>query len=501
MNPTIASLVCACGIAGLLYLDRDKSARVSWALWIPGVWIATVLSRPLTFWLGIEEAAGNAQGLEGSPMDAALYAALLALALIVLARRFDQTRNLLLSNPLILAYFLYCLISIAWAYYPEVSLKRWIKAIGDLAMVLVIVTDEQPAEAIRRLVTRLAFLALPISVLYIKYFPEYGRQYSVDGLLTNTGVAANKNLLGLTTLVLSLVIVWNIRSLLPNKNAPNRGRRLFAQGTLLAFALVLFSWAGSSTCQAAFILGCVLMFASGRPAIRLRPGRIHVFCAAIILAASGTVLLGGQSLVVESLGRDASMSGRTDIWPAVISAVPNPVFGAGFEGFWLSPNIRIAQEQLLAKGFFPPLVETLSEAHNGYIETYLNLGWVGVCLIVAILYVGYRKCIKVYLQDPALGSLMLAYIAVGAVYSITEAGFRILNPMWIFLLVAIVTASGVTAGHIKIAATGDSRPDGNEPSRSNRSRLASRLMIRERVEGSGSNGLGRPRTPGVRSRR
>ena len=173
MNSSIASLIFACGIAGLLYLDREKSPRVSMALWLPGLWIALIGSRPLSIWLGFAPPA-NAQ-LEGSPLDAAVFAALLALAVVVLLGRRTRTRKLLVANRTILIYFLYCLISVAWSYHPDVSLKRWIKAVGDLAMVLVIATDEHPLVAIRRTVSRVGFVLLPTSLLFIKYFPALGR--------------------------------------------------------------------------------------------------------------------------------------------------------------------------------------------------------------------------------------------------------------------------------------------------------------------------------------
>jgi hypothetical protein len=50
--------------------------------------------------------------------------------------------------------------------------------------------------------------------------------------------------------------------------------------------------------------------------------------------------------------------------------------------------------------------------------------------------------------NPAIGSLLLAFVVSSAFYSITEAGFRPLNPMWIFLLIAMFGASGATDGLI-----------------------------------------------------
>jgi len=91
-------------------------------------------------------------------------------------------------------------------------------------------------------------------------------------------------------------------------------------------------------------------------------------------------------------------------------------------------------------------MSNLVSAHNGYLEVYCDLGLIGVCLILLILITGYRRVCKAVKRDPELGSLFLAYIATGSIYSLTEAGFRTLTLTWTFLLLSIVGASGVSAG-------------------------------------------------------
>jgi len=283
---------------------------------------------------------------------------------------------------------------------------------------------------------------LPTSVLFIKYYGDLGRGYTPDGEQMNVGVSTNKNSLGLIVLVVSLVTLWNVRSLLIHKDEPNRGRRLVAQGTLLAFGLALFGMANCATCIACFIIGGGLILATGLRAIRSRPARVHALCLTIVLVGGGISLFGGQAGVVHALGRDTTLSGRTEIWAAVIPAVPNPVVGAGFESFWIGPDVQKVYRSL--EGWWDP--QGINEAHDGYIEIYLNLGWIGVCLIALILITGYRHASRAFQRDPELGSLFLAYVLTGAIYSITEAGFRFLSLSWIFLLLAVVGASGVAAG-------------------------------------------------------
>jgi len=317
--------------------------------------------------------------------------------------------------------------------------------LGDVVMVLILATDGQPIAALRRLYSRLGFILLPFSVVLIRY-TDLGRAFTPDGEPMNTGVTLNKNALGLIVFLVSLGALWNLRALLIDKEAPNRKRRFVAQGTLLTFGLVLLQMAHCATAIACFILGGGLILATSLRAIRTRPVRVHALCLVIVLGGGLTVLLGGQSMVTNALGREENLTGRTDIWAAAIAAADNPIIGTGFESFW---NTNVEKVARALPGYWE--IHNLVSAHNGYLEVYLNLGLVGVCLIARILISGYRHAIKTFQRDPELGSLILAYIAACTIYGITEAGFRLLAPSWIFLLLAVVSASGVVEGLFDVA--------------------------------------------------
>jgi exopolysaccharide production protein ExoQ len=145
------------------------------------------------------------------------------------------------------------------------------------------------------------------------------------------------------------------------------------------------------------------------------------------------MLFGGEADVLHALGRQTNLTGRLAIWQSVIRMVPNPVLGTGFESFWLGSRL---EQMWRAFPVFHP-----NEAHNGYIEVYLNLGWIGVVLIASILINAYRRAAAVFYREPALGAVMVAYVITAAFYSITEAGFRMLDSIWIFLLLAIAASA------------------------------------------------------------
>lgn len=440
MSQQLATDLFILGIVGLFWLNRDGSERPSKALWLPVLWVGIAGSRPPSFWLGMSppvEIAGQLP--EGSPVDEVVAATLILVGTIVLIRRGRDVKTVLTSAWPIVVYFSIALVSELWSDFPLWGAKRWVRGIGDLIMVLVVVTDAQPAAALRRLFSRVGFVLLPLSVLFIKYYPMLGRGFSEwgDGVV-NVGVTTNKNTLGALVYVITLGTLWQVLRLVRDPAHPRCWRRLLAQVTLLVFGVDLLLSAHSATSSSSFVLGAGLMLAFALPFFRSRPAAVHALILVILLAGGLATLLGLKNEALQAMGRNPDLTGRTEIWTQVIPMVPNVMVGAGFETFWCGP--RVARFYEMHGG-----ISMTNEAHNGYIEMYLNLGFLGLGLIALILLQGYRSAVRAFRLDPTLGALLVAYVVTAVTYSIGEAGFRILSLSWFFLLLAIAAASHVIA--------------------------------------------------------
>jgi exopolysaccharide production protein ExoQ len=438
MSPTLALWIFIVGAAGLFYLDRDESVRASKALWVPIIWLSIAGSRSPFAWFGMgapPEIPGQLP--ESSAPDQLFAATLMLLGLVVLIRRSQEVTSLLKANWPITLYFSFCLISLVWSDFPLWGLKRWVRALGDLIMVLIVLTDPQPIAAFKRLFSRVGFVLLPASILLIRYYPGLGTGWDPWGQVQQfVGVTTNKNVLGNLVYLIGLGALWQILSLVRDKEQPNRGRRLLAHCTLLAFGIYLLRMANCATATACFVLGVGLMLAISRPFFRQRPAAVHALVLTLALVGGVGYLFGAKAAITEALGRKPDLTGRTVIWEIVIQMAPNPVGGAGFETFWIGP--RVAQAYSLIGG-----LDRTNEAHNGYIEVYLNLGLLGLGFIALLLGQGYLKVVSAFRRDPALGGLLIAYFVTEVTYNITEAGFRMLHLEWFFLLLSIVTASRV----------------------------------------------------------
>src|SRR2546428_1251374 len=273
MPPSIASVACGFFILPLFLLERDRKSRVSSALWIPVVWLSLGASRSVSQWLGgVVSVTSADQYVEGSPLDASVFAGLLAAGLVVLLARRRSARTFWRANGPLLVCFFYCAVSVLWSDYPFVAFKRWTKSVGDLVMVLVVLTDPEPTSAVKRLLARSGFVLIPLSILLIKYYPSLGRAYSPwTGEAYNVGVATQKNGLGIVCLVFGLGSLWYLLEAFRGGERARAAWPSIAHGAILAMALWLLWMAHSATSFSCFLIGGGLMVVTGRRAVGRNP--------------------------------------------------------------------------------------------------------------------------------------------------------------------------------------------------------------------------------------
>ncbi|HEY4901954.1 MAG TPA: O-antigen ligase family protein [Candidatus Sulfotelmatobacter sp.] len=427
MTP-IATLLWATGVIVLFVLDRNRKERTSPALWLPIAWLSIIGSRAVSQWLQLDTVGTASQYLEGSPLDRDVYAVMVLLGIIVLLGRTKAVWRLLRGNAPIFIFLAYCAISIVWSDFPDVAFKRWIKFLGDHVMVLIVLTDPNWKWAVKKVFARVGFLLLPASVLFIKYYPDLGRSYGRwEGKQSYTGVALDKNMLGMACLIFGLPALWRVLQEIRERRISFRNRPLVAQTILLAAALWLLWMANSMTSSSCFLFAACVIAATTFGKIGRRPARVHWLVGGVVLTSFSVLFLNLGSFVLAAVGRDSTLTGRTDIWASVLALATHRWVGTGFESFWLGPRLETIWKQY----WFHPI-----EAHNGYLETYLNLGWVGIGLLAVLMVTGYRNVIRMLKWDPESARIRLGFIVVGLTYNFTEAAVHTQCLVWLAFLLA-----------------------------------------------------------------
>ena len=430
MPRQLALFICLLFILWLFVKDRKQRPMTSGALWIPLLWIMIIGSRPVSYWFGAEIQVETPDGyLEGSPLDRNVFLLLIITGLLVLFRRRINWGKFFASNRWLFAFFLYCGISILWSPYPFVGFKRWAKDLGNVVMILIILTETDPAKALKAVFARFTYFAIPLSTVLIKYFEEIGRYYNQwTWEPSYCGITTNKNELGGVLIICGLFLIWDLIEMRTACIIKTKKTDMLGRIVLMLMLAWLLKEVESSTALVCLLLGTgILLF------MRLLLAKRHVrHLGTYSLALSLLIFLlysapGISEAFFGMVGRDSTLTGRTDLWADLLKEPINPLIGTGYKSFWLGPFA----EHMWEKYSFHPV-----QAHNGYLETYLNLGLVGVCLLMAIIISTGIKLKKELLLGSSYGMLRFSFLVVAVFYNWTEAMFNALNLVWIILLIA-----------------------------------------------------------------
>jgi exopolysaccharide production protein ExoQ len=443
MPPEIALLVCFIFILFVFWLERKRNVQVSSALILPLIWYSITASRPIGVWLliwGIPLPFGPADPTEGTTFDGWIYGLLTIIGLAVLIRRQFHWGKLVRQNSWIIILFLFMLLSILWSDYPAVSAKRVTKSMGAAIMALVVLSDSNPLEAIAAVIRRCAYFQIPLSIVVIRYFRNIGLNWNWAGDAVEwLGIATSKNTLGQVAAVSALCFLWQRMRWGQNKE----GRMIDWLYILMSLYLLKGSDdALSMTSLSVFIVGLFVFFMLHF--VRLYPQRVKPFS---IIACTGIIgillILIYHALspfskdsflagIVTTMGRDMTITGRTEIWNEVIQVGSrSPLLGVGFGAFWIGQLVNIP--------WSAKMTWTLGQAHNGYVDTYLQRGGVGLGLLLIVIISSAGKIVRTLHQNFEYGRIRMTFFLVILFVNITESTFlRGDHSMWfLFLITAL----------------------------------------------------------------
>jgi exopolysaccharide production protein ExoQ len=419
-------------LAFILFLFRRESRyrrKVSAALWIPLIWFLIAGSRFVSAWFDLRPASYRAAIEDGSPIDATVFLCLILSGIYVLKQRHVTIAKFFRSNRWLTLFLLFCLISALWSEFPFIAFKRWIKVLGHAVMILIVLTDPDPFEAMRTLLKRVGFVLVPLSILLINCYPRWGQGFDpVTGEPSYTGAATDKNALGHLCMIVGIFFFWNVLQAFKIKNRTVRRNELCLSVLLLGLTCWLLKMSSSATSLVTFVVGVLTIGFLGIRFVDKR--RVGIYLLAGIFAfAAAESLFGIYENLVPTLGRNLDLTDRTELWPNLLKLQPNPIFGAGFESFWMGQRL----DELWARYSWYP-----NEAHNGYLEIYLSLGIIGVGLFAGVIIETFRKIRRELLSRVEVGRLRLGFFLAILVYNYTEAAFVSLHLVYAaFFLIAV----------------------------------------------------------------
>jgi O-antigen ligase len=321
-----------------------------------------------------------------------------------------------MQNSALALWLAFSLLSVTWSDFPLAAFKKFFRDTGIYMAILVVLSDPRPVEAVRTVLRRVCYLLVPLSILLIKYYPQLGKTWSPWGGQEHIGVTTSKNMLGVLCLVSGIFFFWDTAVRWHERTKPRIRRVIRLNFAFMGMILWLLHLSDSKTSTICVAIGCLVIAGAHCKFGRRHPGWIKTLAPASFLVyvvlAVGFDMAGDIS---QAVGRPADMSDRTRIWEVVLSVPINPILGTGYQSFWLGPRVAWVWEMLTGN--------YVLQAHNGYLQTYLDLGLIGLFLLCAFLIATYRKICKGLDLLTPFSSLALGLWTLLLFYNVTETAF------------------------------------------------------------------------------
>ncbi len=391
-------------------------------LW-PSLWYMVCASRPFGSWMlewNIRLPLISDLGGEGSPMDQFFYLSLILLGWRVLARRAFSLRVLFRENRWPTLLLLLMAASILWSDYSFTSFKRYIKVVGSLTMVLVILTEDRPYTAVQTVLRTCLYIHLPLSIVCVKYFRHIGIEYSYMGTSNFwQGIATSKNTMGQVAMLGVVYFTWDLF-----QNWRARGWR-HINTVFLLMGLYLLKGSNHGVSKTSILVATIAVsILLTLHLLRQKPALLHRF--------TSLTLVGGLSLVtfivshsifafdddsflgtlVKLFGRDITLTDRLYIWQDMYrAAAGNSLFGVGFGGFWIGREANIP---------WNTHTWVLAQGHSGYVDTFLQLGIAGWVILTGIILATHRRLVAALNTDFEFAAWQLTLFLVVLFVNLTE---------------------------------------------------------------------------------
>lgn len=350
-------------------------------------------------WMGIDVDGAFALGLflpmlylsQWTSLGAAAIAALTPLYMFLRRERLLRT---LTPRAFLLVVPAFAIFSVVWSIYPKESLRHGIE-LGITVIAGLLLSSARNQTAVLR------GIAIAYAIYVVNALIAGGTV--IVGSIGNdafSGLTESKNLQA--DISACGVVVTTIVAIM----ALQRRQWLWALGSFAAIALELYSAFAARSAGAVLGLGIALIsFAVLIPLVYAGKA-VRAWLTAMVILLTPVAAVSYQSLsqLLVNLGatvfdKDATLTGRTYLWYRAADLIhEKPVFGRGYDAFWVQGNTD-------AEGlwqFFGIASRDGFTFHNTYVQTSVELGYIGLGVLVLTVLVGFVFLARRFVQKPTL---------------------------------------------------------------------------------------------------
>lgn len=323
------------------------------------------------------------------------------------------------------------LASIFWTVAPDITPRRSFLLLGTTVFGVYLAMRYSLREQLELLGWAFS-LVIILSFIFAIALPKYGvMTFQEDGIHSGAwrGIMSHKNILGRTMVLSSLVFFF----LAISKLISHPKYRWFAWGGyILSLVLILLSTSKSALIISICTTLTIPLYRTWRSNYtRLIPTAI---LGVLVIGSGAILLLDNLPIVASAIGRDLTLTGRTDIWNLMLDLIQQrPLFGYGFNAFWRDWNSEVTAY------LWRNLEWECPYGHNGFMDLLAELGISGLGLFIISYITTYIRSIR-YLRVTKYSESIfpLIYLTFLLTYNITESTLVTTNSIFWILYVSMI---------------------------------------------------------------
>ena len=250
------------------------------------------------------------------------------------------------------------------------------------------------------------------SILFAIALPQYGRDLLGGHSSAWKGIFSAKNYLGnMALFFLTVAVSYRPRT--------SFFRSLRISQIFFCLLAIAFSRAATSYLLTAVYIAYALTLKMVR-GFRKKDYFVAFILLFVGFAAVAVVMILQPDFLISLLGKDATLTGRTEIWDAVMGSIAKqPLFGYGYQAFWLGfkgESYRIILTVTWALG----------QAQNGFLDVTLEMGIVGLIVVLLLFGFAFRDGVSCLLRSHDQGQLRavewyMAIVILTTIYNLDES--------------------------------------------------------------------------------
>lgn len=335
-----------------------------------------VLTNPIFPWT--QRITYSSDMIEGDKYLQLFKSGLFLITFLILIINWKIVKKIVLNEPYVFLIIIWAFCSTFWSEEPSMTIRRTIALLGATLVGLLFSIRLTHRKFL--LIFGYAFLFLNIMSVFVSiFFPSWG---IMNNGLGWQGIFNNKNALGNICFISVIFFLELIRT--------SRKPIIWICGILNSFFLLAMSKSMTSIAITVLIIFLWILFINLQ-----RLDRKIFFPLFLIIALSFTLLFwfyqnSDIKFLFDLLGKDMTFTGRIYTWDFVIYMfLQSPIIGYGYGAIWLGSNFGLGSYIGRQINYFA------SNAHNGYLDVLLQLGYVGGAF--SVLYLS-RVIIKWFSQ-------------------------------------------------------------------------------------------------------